>query len=174
MALILQFTGLSGAGKTTISIAVQAELQAEGKRVLLLDGDEYRKTLCRDLGFSKTDRIENVRRLGNLAWELQNLYDLIIIAAINPYEQGRIQLKNQFDAKLVYIECSLEQLKNRDPKGLYKKAALPQNDKNKIHNLTGVNDVFEEPTFASLILNTSKTSIVKSVSLLKQFIDTLI
>ncbi|HWW39062.1 adenylyl-sulfate kinase [Pedobacter sp.] len=155
MGHIVQFTGLSGSGKTTLSNALLEWGRQSGLRIKLIDGDVYRQTLCKDLGFSKADRLENISRLGNYASGLLTDYDFICIAAINPYEEGRLQLKLKYDASLIWLKCDLETLIQRDPKGLYKKAMLPNGHPEKIYNLTGLNDTFETPQLADLILDTS-------------------
>jgi len=168
--MILQLTGLPGAGKTTLSQIVKEKLQQQGKSVEVLDGDVLRKTVNRDLGFSKMDRQENIRRLGALAHSFISQKQIVIIAAINPFEETRKELEREFGAKTVWINCPLETLIKRDPKGLYKRAMLPANHPDKIFNLTGIDDVYEEPLMADLIIDTEKNSIESSSSLLLQFI----
>jgi len=168
MALILQFTGMSGAGKTSISDAFQASCL--DRKIKILDGDYYRKTLCADLGFTKADRIENVRRLGQLASRLSKEYDVIIIAVINPYEEGRAVLKETCGAELVYIYCNLDILLQRDTKGLYKRALLPDGDPDKLDNLTGVNDIFEKPKNVALTIDTSSAGLEESITKLASFV----
>ena len=159
MGLIFQFCGLSGAGKTTLANALSDELQAKGYRVKVIDGDVYRQTLCKDLGFSRADRIENVSRLGIYAASLREEFDFIFIAAINPYEEGREVVRRSCSAKLVWIKCDIEVLIKRDTKGLYQKALLPDGHPDKIYNLTGLNDVFESPVAADLVVDTNVLSI---------------
>ncbi len=163
MGLIFQFCGLSGAGKTTLANALSDELQAKGYRVKVIDGDVYRQTLCKDLGFSRADRIENVSRLGIYAASLREEFDFIFIAVINPYEEGREVVRRSCSAKLVWIKCEIEILINRDTKGLYHKALLPDGHPDKIYNLTGLNDVFEIPVAADLVVNTDLLSIEDSL-----------
>jgi adenylylsulfate kinase len=167
---IIQLTGLSGCGKTTLSNKIKQLFAAQNVNVEILDGDQYRKTLCKDLGFSKSDRLENIRRLGNFAASLANQYTVIIIAAINPYEEVRAELKSKHNAKTVWINCELESLILRDTKGLYKRALLPDEDPDKIFNLTGVNDCYETPINYDLKLNTHMESIEESVTKLYQFV----
>ena len=168
--LLIQLTGLSGAGKSTIAAGVKELLDKAGYASIIIDGDEYRKTLCKDLGFSKEDRFENIRRLGKLAFSFTENGTIAIIAAINPFEEIRKELKDEYGAKTVWVNCDLEELIKRDTKGLYKKALLPDNNPDKIHNLTGINDTFEEPVAADLVLNTTSEMPVESAEKLYQFI----
>jgi len=92
--LLIQMTGLSGAGKSSIALLTKRNLTALGYKVELLDGDDYRQHLCRDLGFSKADRMENIRRLGFVGLMLAKHGIISILCAINPYEESRIELKN--------------------------------------------------------------------------------
>ncbi|SES01293.1 adenylyl-sulfate kinase [Pedobacter rhizosphaerae] len=168
MAKIIQFTGLSGAGKSTI--AQEFERLSKDLRVKIIDGDVYRQSLCKDLGFSKADRIENIKRLGQYAKSIENDFDVIIIAAINPFNESRDYLKASYHAALIYITCQINVLVLRDTKGLYKRALLPDEDPDKLHNLTGVNDIFEEPESADLIINTTAQSLSNSVKQLTHFV----
>jgi adenylylsulfate kinase len=96
---IIQLTGLSGAGKTTLATKVVEQLKAKGIEAILIDGDVYRKTICKDLGFSKEDRLENIKRLGLVADEFSSLGKTVIIAAINPYEAARQELSKNMVLK---------------------------------------------------------------------------
>jgi adenylylsulfate kinase len=167
---IIQLTGLSGCGKTTLSNKIKQLFAAQNIHIEILDGDQYRKTLCKDLGYSKSDRIENIKRLGNYAASLTDLYPIVIIAAINPYEEARAELQSKHKAKTVWINCELESLIIRDTKGLYKRALLPDEDPDKIFNLTGVNDCYEMPLSYDLKLNTHLETIDESAAKLHQFI----
>ncbi|MEI2737918.1 MAG: adenylyl-sulfate kinase [Chitinophagaceae bacterium] len=168
--LLIQLTGLSGAGKSTIAGKVKDLLDEAGLPSVVIDGDEYRKTLCKDLGFSKDDRFENIRRLGKLAFSFTEKGIIAIIAAINPFEEIRKELRDEYGAKTVWVNCGLEELIRRDTKGLYKKALLPDNSPDKIHNLTGINDTFEEPAGADLVLSTTSEMPAESAEKLYQFI----
>ena len=168
--MLIQLTGLSGAGKTTIAKEVKTLLDAAGRSTFIIDGDVYRQTLCKDLGFSKEDRQENIRRLGKLANEHAQEGSIAIVAAINPYEAIRQELVALYHAKTVWIDCNLEELIRRDTKGLYKRALLPDHDPNKLTNLTGVNDLFENPAHADLILHTSEETIAESVQKFHSYI----
>lgn len=169
MANIIQFTGLSGAGKTTIALEAQRILSAD-YRVAVIDGDVYRQLICSDLGFSKADRIENISRLGAVALSMRADFEVIIIAAINPFNQSRKLLQRNCGARLVHIDCDLATLRERDTKGLYHRANLPDGDAQKINNLTGVNDVFEWPHFADLRIFTGGETLEKSMEKLLVFI----
>lgn len=164
MGQIIQFTGLSGAGKTTLSKALLEWGQQQQLKIKLVDGDTYRQTLCADLGFSKADRLENISRLGTYANTVAADYDYVFIAAINPYEEGRNELRTKYGASLIWLKCSLPALIERDPKGLYRKALLPDTHPEKIHNLTGVNDTFEVPANADLVLDTGSLSVTEALS----------
>jgi adenylylsulfate kinase len=168
--LILQFTGLSGAGKTTIAQRAKAVLAAGGLQAEIIDGDVYRQTICKDLGFSREDRCENIRRLGAAAASFAGSRDVAIIAAINPYESARQELKERYNAKTIWIRCAMELLLQRDTKGLYARAMLPDNHPDKIANLTGVNDVYETPLNADLIINTDTSDPATCVQQLVQYV----
>jgi adenylylsulfate kinase len=167
--LSIQMTGMSGAGKTTISQAAAKKLRALGYKVELIDGDEYRQNVSRDLGFSKEDRLENIHRLGFIGRVLARNSVISIMATINPYVSARKNL-SEMGALTVYIKCGLEELKRRDPKGLYRRALLEDGHPEKINNFTGITDPFEAPDNPDLIIDTSKESIDKSVKKLCDFI----
>lgn len=168
--VLLQMTGLSGAGKTTIASKVIEQLQKLGYKVELLDGDIVRKNISKDLGFSKEDRCENIRRIGFVANLLTRNNIIVIIAAINPYEEIRKELQKIYNAKTVWVKCELEILKKRDTKGLYKRAFLPENHPEKINNLTGVNDIYEIPQNPELTVDTANDSVELSVEKVLNFI----
>lgn len=169
--IFIQLTGLSGAGKSTLAMAVKAMLTELKYRVEIIDGDEYRKTLCKDLGFSKADRIENIRRLGTLGTVLARNDVITILAAINPYESVRQEIKSQYDfVRTVWINCDLETLIQRDTKGLYRRAMLPDEHPEKINNLTGIGDPFETPENPDLIIHTHKITEQEASSVLVDYI----
>jgi adenylylsulfate kinase len=172
--LLIQMTGLSGAGKTTIAQKVKQLLEVHSVTVGVIDGDVYRKTICKDLGFSKEDRCENIRRLGNVADSFVKNGTIAIIAAINPYEQVRNELEEKYGAKTVWIKCDISILSERDPKGLYKRAMLPDDHPDKLFNLTGINDTYEIPAKPGLIIDTGHQTEQESAQKLYEFIAGLI
>jgi adenylylsulfate kinase len=173
--IIIQFTGLSGSGKSTLANALAEKLKKANYKVEILDGDKYREGLCKDLGYSKEDRCENIRRLGFVASRFAELDVVPIIAAINPYEIARREIKEQYkDVYTVWINCDIEELKRRDTKDLYKRALLPDNHPKKITNLTGVNDPYDIPENPDLVINTSIDTLKESIEKLSSFIFTCI
>jgi adenylylsulfate kinase len=168
--LLIQLTGLSGAGKTTLAGMVKQLLQEEHIPVAVIDGDEYRKTLCADLGFSREDRCENIRRLGKAASIFCRQGAVAIIAAINPYQQSREELATLYQARTVYIHCPLPVLIERDTKGLYRRALLEKENPDSISNLTGVNDPYEIPECPDLMLDTSVLSLKEAADRFIAFI----
>ena len=135
------FTGLSGAGKTTVSQLVEAELRRRGRKVEVLDGDVVRTNLSKGLGFSKEDRDINIRRIGFVCHLLSRNGVVAIAAAISPYRNIRAENRALIgDFVEVFCQCPLETLVERDVKGLYKKALAGE-----IKNFTGVSDPYEEP-----------------------------
>lgn len=172
--MIIQITGLSGAGKSTIANHARQRLQALDIAVEVIDGDYYRKTICEDLGFSKEDRQENIRRLGAAAADFSRKNIVVLLAAINPYIGVRNELLEKYNARIVYVKCPISTLIQRDTKGLYKRALLPDEHPEKIFSLSGINDPYEIPENAALILDTDVESIEQSVEKLYQlFINNL-
>ncbi len=169
--ILIQLTGLSGAGKSTIAVQTKHQLVNLGYAVEIIDGDEYRKSLCKDLGFSKEDRCENIRRLGFVGLKLVQFNVIVLIAAINPYEAVRTELKKTSNlVKTVWVNCDLVTLRRRDTKGLYYRAFLPDHHEQKIHNLSGVNDPFEPPQDVDLIIDTNESAEEESTDKLLNFI----
>lgn len=169
--LFIQLTGLSGSGKTTIANGVKIILEDKGFRVEVIDGDVYRKKLCSDLGFSKEDRNENIRRLGFVSNRFAVNRVISILAAINPYEEIRKELSLYGPyVKTVWINCDLETLIKRDTKQLYRKAYLSDDHPEKIKNLSGVNDPYEIPLNPDLVIYTGIESEEESINILAEFI----
>jgi adenylylsulfate kinase len=173
--MIVQFCGLSGSGKTTLANKAGTVLRARGMKVEVIDGDEYRKTICKDLGFSKEDRAENIRRLAFIADKFSSQGIIAIICAINPFNEIRKEVAALYrNVHTVFIDCSLEELIKRDTKGLYKKALLPDGHPDKIYNLTGMGDAFETPQHADLVIDTREMDVETSLNKLTDFIETQI
>ena len=158
------FTGLSGAGKTTLATAVAAELVRRGLKVEILDGDEVRTNLSKGLGFSKEDRDTNIRRIGYVCRLLSRNGIGVIAAAISPYREVRNEVRSLIEAEgvafiEVFARCPIEVLAERDVKGLYKKALAGE-----IKEFTGVSDPYEEPDSAEMVLETDRETIETSVT----------
>jgi len=169
--LFIQLTGLSGSGKSTIANGVKNILEKKGFSVEVIDGDVYRKKLCADLGFSKEDRNENIRRLGSVSNQFAVNGVISILAAINPYEEIRKELSLYGPhVKTVWIHCDIDILIKRDTKQLYKKAFLPDDHPEKIKTLSGVNDPYETPVNPDLVIDTGIESEEDSISMLVEFI----
>jgi adenylyl-sulfate kinase len=151
----LWFTGLSGAGKTTISTMVAEELQARGSRLEILDGDIVRENLSKGLGFSKEDRDTNIRRIAFVADLLSRNGVPVITAAISPYREIRAEARELMGERFieVFVKASVDVCIERDPKGLYEKAL-----KGEIKEFTGVSDPYEEPLDPELTLETESES----------------
>lgn len=173
--LLIQLTGLSGSGKTSIAFRVQQMLLQRDIAAEIIDGDVYRKTVCKDLGFTPADRRENIRRLGAIAQELVQKNTIAIIAAINPFDDVRKELKAKYNAHTVWVHCALDILVERDTKGLYRKALLPDGHPDKLANLTGINDVYEIPIGADLVIYTHTEDLeTSSVRLFAYILDQLL
>ncbi|HEX5656838.1 MAG TPA: adenylyl-sulfate kinase [Polyangiales bacterium] len=148
----LWFTGLSGAGKSTVARRVESLLAARGHHVYTLDGDNVRHGLCKDLGFSPADRTENIRRIGEVAKLFTEAGTLTLAAFVSPYRADRDQVRALLPAGdffEVYVAADLATVEARDPKGLYKKARAGE-----IKEFTGISAPYEEPLHAELVLRT--------------------
>jgi len=156
----LWFTGLSGAGKTTLARLVETELRNRGSRVEVLDGDIIRTNLSKGLGFSKEDRDTNIRRIGFVCNLLTRNGVVAIAAAISPYREVRDELRRDIGSFVeVYVSCPISVLAERDVKGLYKKALAGE-----IKNFTGVDDPYESPLAAEVIVETDSESAEESAA----------
>ena len=157
--LTVWFTGLSGSGKSTLSLAVCEQLAASGYRVQLLDGDEVRLFLSRDLGFSKQDRDENIRRIGYVAELLTKNGVITLVSAISPYRSARASVRARIPQFLeVYVNAPVEECERRDVKGLYKRARTGE-----IKTFTGISDPYEQPLTPEVECRTDLESIPESV-----------
>lgn len=156
----LWFTGMSGAGKSTITELLAPRLKALGKQVEVLDGDEVRTNLSKGLGFSKEDRDTNIRRIGYVAQLLTRNGAVVITAAISPYRAIRDEIRGRIgDFVEVYVKCPLETLIDRDVKGLYKKALAGE-----IKEFTGVSDPYEEPLHPEVVVETNRETVEESAN----------
>ncbi len=165
-AKTLWFTGLSGSGKSTLANAVEKKLVALGKHTMLLDGDNVRHGLNKNLGFSETDRVENIRRVSEVA-KLMNDAGLIVLTSfISPFEQDREEAKRIIgdDYIEIFVSTPLEVCEQRDVKGLYKKARNGE-----IPNFTGINSPYEEPKNADLVINTNEVELDKAVDIILDY-----
>lgn len=164
MAFTLWFTGLPGSGKTTIAKEILKTIDAQ-----LLDGDLFRKNMSKDLGFSREDRRENLRRASLVCKFLNESGTNVIAAFASPRIKMRELIKKNIGSEsflLVYVKCSVEECIRRDPKGLYKKAL-----KGEIPMFTGISAPYEEPKDPDLILNTEKETIKESVNKTLRFLE---
>ncbi|AKL92892.1 adenylyl-sulfate kinase [Staphylococcus capitis] len=165
---VIWFTGLSGSGKSTVSVALEKALFNEGKQTYRLDGDNVRHGLNKNLGFSPEDRTENIRRIGEVAKLMVDAGSITVTAFISPYKQDRDNVRAILeDGEFieVYTKCSVEECENRDPKGLYKKARSGE-----IPEFTGISAPYEAPDHPEIILDTEHESIDQSVDRVIQYL----
>jgi adenylyl-sulfate kinase len=158
---VIWLTGLPGAGKSTIALALQERLRAARRRVYLLDGDVVRRGLCSDLSFSPADRRENVRRIGEVAGLLADAGLICIAALISPYRKDRALARGMSRGWRfieVYVNAPVAVCAKRDPKGLYAKARLGQ-----ISDFTGVSAPYEEPEVAEVEVRTDQWTVNECV-----------
>lgn len=167
-ACVLWFTGLSGSGKSTIANKVEEKLYQLGKLTYLLDGDNIRKGLNSDLGFSEADRVENMRRIGEVARLFADSGVITLTAFISPFLKEREKVRSLFpndEFVEIYVKCSLKECELRDPKGLYKKAR-----KGEIGEFTGISSPYEEPIQPEILLDTEKMSIDECANVVIQYL----
>lgn len=158
--LAVWFTGLSGAGKTTLCRALEQALRSIGYEVEVLDADSIRRRANRDLGFSKEDRDENVHRIGCMARSLVMQDMIVLVAAISPYREARLRVREDIGSFLeVYVNASLETCIQRDPKRLYARALAGE-----IQHFTGIDDPYEPPLAAEVECNTGHETLTESMS----------
>ncbi len=158
-------TGLSGAGKTTLACALTALLEARGEPAVRVDGDDLRKTVSADLGFSPADRAENVRRAAALARAHVAAGATAIVALISPFIADRVKARALFapgDFLEVYVHAPLAVCRARDPKGLYARAA-----RGEVRELTGVDSPYEAPLAPELVIDTTSSDVTQSLALLE-------
>ena len=158
---IVWLTGLSGAGKSTIAMAMERRLFDEGNQVYVLDGDIVRTGLCEDLGFSSADRTENIRRIGEVARIMANAGLLVVVAFISPFRADRDRARAGMPAGRfteVYVSTSLEAWEQHDTKGLYAKARAGE-----LTDFIGISSPYEEPLSPEVEIPTERLSVEESV-----------
>ncbi|MEX2949138.1 adenylyl-sulfate kinase [Staphylococcus warneri] len=161
-SVLIWFTGLSGSGKSTVSVALEKALFEDGKQTYRLDGDNVRHGLNKNLGFSPEDRQENIRRIGEVGKLMVDSGAITVTAFISPYKQDRNNVRQLFEEQEfieVYTQCSIETCEQRDPKGLYKKARTGE-----IPEFTGISAPYEPPENPEIIINTEENSVEASVN----------
>ena len=165
---VLWFTGLSGAGKSTLALKVGEEVRARGIHVEHLDGDAIREHISVGLGFSRADRDENIRRIAFVAAIAARCGACSIVSAISPYKDARQEARASMSEPFVevYLNCPLDVLKQRDPKGLYKRAFAGQ-----LRNFTGVDDPYEPPDAAEIVIRTNVFSVGASAAMVVAYLE---
>jgi adenylylsulfate kinase len=166
--VILWFTGLSGAGKSSLAHAVEEELHQLGCRTFVFDGDNVRHGLCADLGFSAEDRVENIRRVGEMAKLFVETGVIALTAFISPFLSDRERVRSLVphgDFLEIYCHCPLEICEQRDVKGLYQRARA-----GKIKDFTGISSPYEDPVDPELIVETGILTMEESVAQVMQLL----
>ncbi|MAY37052.1 MAG: adenylyl-sulfate kinase [Spongiibacteraceae bacterium] len=162
----LWFTGLSGSGKSTVAVALEKALIEKGHLCYRLDGDNVRLGINKNLGFSAEDRAENIRRIGEIAKLFVDTGVIVLSSFVSPYRADRDQVRelhaqSDMDFLEVFVDVPLSVAEERDPKGLYKKARAGE-----IKNFTGIDDPYEAPEQAEVVLNSHEMSLEKEVEVL--------
>lgn len=170
-AATLWFTGLSGSGKSTIAVALEAALYSRGKVSYRLDGDNIRLGINKNLGFSAEDRTENIRRIGEIAKLFVDTGVLALSSFISPYRADRDNVRKLHEEAgmqfiEIYVDCPLDEAEKRDPKGLYKKARAGE-----IKNFTGIDDPYEVPTNPEIHLKTADMTLEQEVQAIIDYLD---
>ncbi len=168
-SLVLWFTGLSASGKSTIAHLVEKELFERGVRAYVLNGDNIRHGLNSDLGFSREDRMENLRRVAEVSKLMVDAGIIVLAAFISPYLEDRAYVRSRFpDGEFleIYVKCPMGICEQRDPKGQYKKARAGL-----IKNYTGISSPYEEPQKPELVIDTEKMDIGGSVHLVMGLLE---
>ncbi|KAB8137545.1 adenylyl-sulfate kinase [Gracilibacillus oryzae] len=167
---VLWFTGLSGSGKSTVTVALEKALFEQGIRTYRLDGDNIRHGLNNNLGFSPEDRTENIRRIGEVAKLMSDAGLITLTAFISPYQEDRDNVRAllpEGDFVEIFVKCSLDGCEKRDPKGLYQKARSGE-----IKGFTGIDAPYEEPVNPELTIDTEENSVEEAVSTIIQYLKT--
>ncbi len=166
---ILWFTGLPSSGKSTIAHKLEEELNKRGIHTYVLDGDNVRRGLNSDLGFSPEDRRENIRRIGEVAKLFVDAGLIVMAAFISPYRESRRFVRNLVEPGEfieIYVKCPLEVCEARDVKGLYKKAR-----RGEIKDFTGISAPYEEPENPEIVVETDKESVEESVKKILNYLE---
>jgi len=165
---VLWLTGLSGSGKTTLAQGLKAIMKDRNKNVAILDGDEIRGELCKGLGFSRADRIENIRRVASVAKLFVDNNINVIVATISPTDETRNLARSIVGESFVevFIKCPINVCEARDPKGLYKKARAGE-----IPNFTGLTDKYEVPELSDIIVNTHRRTPICSMNIILEWLE---
>jgi bifunctional enzyme CysN/CysC len=166
---VIWFTGLSGSGKSTVANALEVKLNARGMRTYILDGDNIRQGLCKDLGFTDADRVENIRRVAEISQLMMDAGMIVLTAFISPFELDRAMAREIIGHSNfieVYLNTSLRECEERDVKGLYRLARAGA-----IPNMTGINSPYEAPSNPDLVINTASTTIESAVEKLVSLMD---
>jgi len=167
--VVLWFTGLSGSGKSTLAVALEEQLFERGHLCMLLDGDNIRHGLNKNLGFSPEDREENIRRIGEVAKLFADAGIIAMTAFISPYRKDRDDsrhLLTEGEFIEIFVKVPLEVAEERDPKGLYKKARAGE-----IKEFTGISAPYEEPLQAELTIDTGELSVQESVDAIIRYLE---
>ncbi|RFU64575.1 adenylyl-sulfate kinase [Bacillus sp. V59.32b] len=167
-SMIIWFTGLSGSGKSTLANELEKTLHNQGVRTYLLDGDNLRYGINKNLGFSSEDRKENIRRIAEVGKLFVDAGVVVLAAAISPFETDRKAARDLFETGEfieVYVKCSIAECESRDPKGLYKKARAGE-----IKNFTGISQNYEEPRNPEIVLDTSKQTLDETLGQLTAYV----
>ena len=165
---VIWLTGLSASGKSTVANALEQRLHEMGRHTMLLDGDNVRHGLNRDLGFTEADRVENIRRVGEVARLMADAGLIVITAFISPYCSEREMVRNLMSSGEfveVYVSTPLEICEQRDPKGIYKKARSGE-----IPNFTGISAPYEEPRNPEITLDTTDKSVDEAAGIIVDFL----
>ncbi len=168
-AVVLWFTGLSGSGKSTIANIVEKKLHAMGRHTMLLDGDNVRHGLSRDLGFTDADRVENIRRVGEVSKLMLEAGMITLVSFISPFGSERAMVRSMLENGEfieIYVDTSLEEAERRDVKGLYKKARA-----GKLKNFTGIDSPYEAPNDPEITVNTVELSAEEAADVVISFLD---
>lgn len=168
-AFLIWFTGLSGSGKSTLANLLEIELHNKGLSTYILDGDNIRNGINKDLKFNPIDRTENIRRIAEISNLMIDAGILTIAAFVSPYSKDRENVKKivgEDNFLEIYVNTSLKECEKRDVKGLYKKARLGE-----IINMTGISDPYEEPISPSLEVKTDQKSVQETLKIILNFVN---